>query len=163
MNKANKKKTDQLGMTLGRARNILLRELLFEFVCDNNQDICFRCGKHIETVDELSVDHKEPWLDSDNPIKKFFDTTNVAFSHNSCNSRAGKKVTIFLPGLKNPSSKLTPQAVIDIRNSSLSLAKLGRKYNVCSSTIHDANPFLTVHCTILRSVLHNLILHISPL
>ena len=40
-------------------------------------------------VDEFSVEHKIPWLDSDDPIGLFFSLDNIAFSHHSCNSGAG--------------------------------------------------------------------------
>ena len=37
------------------------------------------------------MEHVEPWLDSDNPIIKFYDLDNIKFSHLSCNSKAGRK------------------------------------------------------------------------
>lgn len=56
-------------------------------------DWCFQCGTQIETEAELSVEHAIPWQDSEDPIKLFYDTTNIAFSHRSCNCGAARKPT----------------------------------------------------------------------
>lgn len=42
-------------------------------------------SKKIETVKELSIEQKTPWLDSENPVSVFFDLNNIAFSHLKCN------------------------------------------------------------------------------
>ena len=42
--------------------------------------------KKILNVKDMSIDHKINWLDSEDPIKTFFDTENILFSHASCNS-----------------------------------------------------------------------------
>lgn len=54
-------------------------------------DNCFQCGEPIETVEDFSIEHKVPWLDSEDPVKMFFDLTNVAFSHISCNVKAARR------------------------------------------------------------------------
>lgn len=41
-------------------------------------------------MDELSIEHKTPWLDSEDPKALFFDLNNIAFSHLSCNVSAAK-------------------------------------------------------------------------
>ena len=137
------KKSKQLGMTYGKARGILSRQLLFEFVQLLKKDVCFQCGEIIKTVRELSIDHKTPWLDSDNPKDRFFDTDNIAFSHLSCNSRAGKKVNLLDECENNPNSKLNGDAVIDIRCSKLSVSELSRKYGVDRNTIRQARDGIT--------------------
>src|SRR4030042_1675120 len=95
MDKGNQKKTEQLGMPFGTASGRLKKMLLFEFAKRLGLDTCHRCSKKIETVDELSVEHKEPWLDSDDPVKKFFDLNNIAFSHLTCNSGDARKPTKY--------------------------------------------------------------------
>lgn len=50
-------------------------------------DICYRCKRKIETVDEFTIDHKTPWLHSENPHDLFFDLENIAFSHATCNGK----------------------------------------------------------------------------
>lgn len=78
-------KNEFLGMSGGKASNILKKQILFMFVQRCNEDICFKCGKKIETVDELSIEHKLPWLDRD--VNLFWDLNNIAFSHLKCNKQ----------------------------------------------------------------------------
>ena len=83
--KMSAKKADQLGMPFGTATNRLKKSLLFALVQELNWDNCYRCGDKILEVKDLSVEHKNPWLDSDDPIGLFFDLSNVTFSHLKCN------------------------------------------------------------------------------
>lgn len=39
----------------------------------------------------LSIEHKIPWLNSENPQGLFFDLQNIAFSHLSCNVGAARR------------------------------------------------------------------------
>lgn len=78
-----KKKHEQLGMNAGSAAHRLLRDILFKLVSEAGYK-CFRCGGEM-TRENYSIDHKEPWLDSEDPAKLFFDLDNVAFSHRRCN------------------------------------------------------------------------------
>lgn len=96
MNKNNEIKNKQLGMPYGTANNILRKSILFNLLSKLNENVCFQCGKEIESVDHLSVEHKVPWLHSENPTELFFSLDNIAFSHISCNiaaSRYGGKPT----------------------------------------------------------------------
>lgn len=38
--------------------------------------------------DNFSIEHKIPWLDSDDPVDLFFNLENIDFSHLLCNSAA---------------------------------------------------------------------------
>jgi len=75
------------------------------------EDVCYRCDKRIELVEDLSVEHKEPWQSSTNPVVSFFDLDNIAFSHLSCNSAAGSggrvraNVTRLSPELRKAKSR----------------------------------------------------------
>ena len=90
MSKAgNKKKSEQLGMPHGTANARLRKMILFSLIQEINKDICFQCGKKIENIDNLSIEHKIPWLDND--INLFWDLDNIAFSHLKCNSSAGRR------------------------------------------------------------------------
>lgn len=91
MNKYNKKKADQLGISYGAASNKLRKMVLFQLLTELNRLSCFQCSLIIQTIDELSIEHKRPWLDSEDPINAFFDLDNIAFSHMSCNSGAARK------------------------------------------------------------------------
>lgn len=53
-------------------------------------NFCHQCGSEIENEQNLSIEHKEPWLDSDDPVGKFFDLDNIAFSHLACNCGAAR-------------------------------------------------------------------------
>ena len=91
MNENNAKKAKQLGMPFGTATARLRKIVLFDLLKRYNENICFRCTKEIETVEELSLEHKKPWLDID--VELFWDTNNVTFSHLSCNSSDARRPT----------------------------------------------------------------------
>lgn len=84
----NKKKLDQLGMHHATASSILKKNIMFSLLKETKRNFCYQCSSEIETVDELSVEHKVPYLDSHNPRELFFDLSNIAFSHLKCNIKA---------------------------------------------------------------------------
>ena len=88
MDKYNKKKQDQLGMPVGTASARLKKNIMFNMAQKLELDKCFRCGKKIKTVDDLTIDHKKHWLDVD--TKLFWDLKNIAFSHAFCNMSASR-------------------------------------------------------------------------
>ena len=88
-------KNKALGMPYGTAASKLRKILLFELSKNQNLDKCFRCGRAIINLEDFSIDHKQSWLFSEDPVKYFFDPTNIAFSHLKCNvlaSSSGFKV-----------------------------------------------------------------------
>jgi hypothetical protein len=84
------KKKQQLGIPIGTATNRLVKMLLYDFAKKLDRVTCYRCSKHI-TLDDMSIDHKKPWLNSANPVALFFDLENIALSHKNCNSDAGRR------------------------------------------------------------------------
>lgn len=82
------KKKKQLGMDPGTAGHRLRIDLLFRFI-ECLAFKCFRCKGDLSRED-FSIDHKEPWIDSEDPVGLFFDLKNVAFSHKSCNYKAAR-------------------------------------------------------------------------
>lgn len=72
-----------LGMPHGTAANRLRKQLLFKYVQQAGDDVCFKCGQKIESVDDLSIEHKEPW--ENRSVEFFWDLDNIAFSHIRCN------------------------------------------------------------------------------
>jgi len=78
------KKRVQLGMNPSTASGRLIKDILFKFVIDAEYN-CYRCGEEL-TRETFSIEHKVPWLDSDNPVELFFDLDNISFSHHTCNS-----------------------------------------------------------------------------
>lgn len=81
----NAKKKAQLGMALGTASGRLKKSIMFSLIVKLGENVCFQCGTEIETEQELSIEHKVPWLDSYDPIGLFFDLENISFSHLTCN------------------------------------------------------------------------------
>ena len=91
MDANNKRKNELLGMSFGSAAHRLRKSIMFQMAQSLGRDNCFRCGDRIESVDDLSIEHKESWRLSTNPRESFFDLNNIAFSHLSCNSSAGDR------------------------------------------------------------------------
>tara|TARA_R100000008_G_C3564205_1_gene158129 strand:+ start:794 stop:1177 length:384 start_codon:yes stop_codon:yes gene_type:complete len=85
------KKTKQLRMNPSTASNRLKKELLFSLAKRLKINWCYQCGAEIETAKRMTIEHKTPWLDTFDPVGKFFDLENVAFSHASCNYAAARK------------------------------------------------------------------------
>lgn len=76
-------------MPYGTAVHRLKKSVMFAMSQKLGQDVCYRCGNKIETVEEFSVEHKEAWYNK-NP-KLFWDLDNIAFSHLVCNIKAAHK------------------------------------------------------------------------
>jgi hypothetical protein len=84
------KKKQQLGMHPGTAAHRLLRDILFRYI-EAAGEVCFHCKKPM-IRDNFSIEHKEPWLDSLDPVAMYFDPKNIAFSHMKCNYAAARTV-----------------------------------------------------------------------
>ena len=89
MDKHAAKNKAQLGMNPATAQHRLRYDLLFRFAVGDGHK-CFQCGNDL-VRDDFSIEHKIPWLDSEDPVGLFFDLENIAFSHKSCNFRAARK------------------------------------------------------------------------
>lgn len=87
----NEMKTAKLGMPIGTASNRLRKSILLHLLKRLNENVCFQCGERIHDADELSIEHKEPYLHSDDPVGLFFSLDNIAFSHLKCNISAANK------------------------------------------------------------------------
>lgn len=90
MRKSNEKKAKQLGMPQGTAANRLRKSIIFSLVKRLQENYCYQCGAEIETENELSIEHKVPYLDSTDPVELYFSLDNIAYSHLSCNSGAAR-------------------------------------------------------------------------
>lgn len=73
----------QLGMSLGTASGRLRKMLLLRQLKKYGDNICARCGKSIELIEDLSMEHIKPWEGRSTDL--FWDLDNVAFSHIGCN------------------------------------------------------------------------------
>ena len=145
MEKCNQRKNEQLGMNAATAANKLRKLIMFKLLKDSNKNVCYRCGKTIDSVEELSIEHKIPWLHSDNPKELFFDIDNIAFSHLKCNLAASRKdikhddtyaEKALYGGFSN--SSITSQDVLNIRELSKSMKgiDIAKLYNVNKHVIY---------------------------
>jgi len=73
------KKTKQLGMNPGTASNRLKKSILFNFAKMLGYAWCYQCATEIKDIDKFTIEHKTPWLDSEDPIDNFFNLDNIAF------------------------------------------------------------------------------------
>lgn len=80
----------QLGMNHSTASNRLVKDILYSLIVETGKDICYQCNEKIKR-ENLSIEHKVPWLDSENPPEMYFDLSNIAFSHLKCNVGAARK------------------------------------------------------------------------
>ena len=80
---SSKQKAETLGMPHGTATSKLRKNILFSLLQKYKEDDCYRCGAIIETVDDLSIEHKEPWEGVSADL--FWNLDNIAFSHVRCN------------------------------------------------------------------------------
>ena len=80
------KKAVQLGMNPSTASNRLVKDTLFRLAVQAGYKF-YRCKQEL-TRESFSIEHKEAWLDSDEPVNLYFDQNNIAFSHLSCNIKA---------------------------------------------------------------------------
>lgn len=128
----NQRKSEALGMPFGTANNRLRKAILFHLLKTYDLDVCFQCGKKIENIEELSIEHKIPWLNGDATL--FWDIENIAFSHLKCN------VPTVLSGEDNPNCKLSDNDVSTIRtklNDGAGINETAREYGICRKTVQQ--------------------------
>ena len=87
--KNKRKKQEQLGMNPSTAAHRLVKDILWRFV-EIGGYTCHQCGQPM-CRETFSIEHKTPWLDSEDPKGLYFDLENIAFSHLSCNTGAARK------------------------------------------------------------------------
>lgn len=83
------KKRNQLGMNPSTASSRLVKDILFNFI-DQQGINCYHCNSPM-TREDFSIEHKTPWLDSENPKELYFDLDNISFSHLLCNTGAARR------------------------------------------------------------------------
>jgi hypothetical protein len=79
----NERKNATLGMPFGTACGRLRKLILFHLICRLEENICFKCHKPIERVEDLSIEPNLPWEGILADL--FWDLNNIAFSHLRCN------------------------------------------------------------------------------
>jgi hypothetical protein len=83
ISKSGARKSAFLGMPHGTAGNRLRKLILFDLLQRHGENVCFKCSKKIETPDELSIEHKQPWEGVS--VELYWSLDNIAFSHLRCN------------------------------------------------------------------------------
>jgi hypothetical protein len=78
-------------MPIGTAQHRLRKAVMFDLVKRCGLAACYRCGKEIETEEELSIEHKNGWQLATDPVAAFFDLSDIGFSHLLCNIKAGAR------------------------------------------------------------------------
>jgi hypothetical protein len=74
-------------MPFGTACNKLRRMVMFHVLQRHKENVCFKCGKIILKLEDLTLEHKEAWQDVGPEL--FWDLNNIAFSHRQCNLPKG--------------------------------------------------------------------------
>ena len=77
-------------MNPSTASGRLVKDLLWDMIVQLDKDICFHCNKPMQR-DNFSIEHKKPWLDSEDPVGLYFDLDNISFSHLKCNFERARK------------------------------------------------------------------------
>jgi hypothetical protein len=129
-------------MPHGTANAKLKKIILFDLVKKCNLDVCYRCGEKIENIEDLSIEHKIAWQQSENPKEAFFDLDNISFSHLNCNSVARERRVPHLTqrGENNSQAKLTQGQVEEIRKElekGTPQVDIAKKYDITTPTIRD--------------------------
>jgi len=83
MNRSNQIKSKQLGIPYGTACNRLRKQIMFHLLVKLGDNTCFKCKQKINKAEDLSIEHKQPWLHINNEL--FWNMDNIAFSHLKCN------------------------------------------------------------------------------
>ena len=78
------KKKMQLGMNPSTASHRLVKDVLWSLIVKTEQHDCCKCGEPMSR-ETFSIEHLDPWLDSDDPVGLYFDLDNIGFSHLRCN------------------------------------------------------------------------------
>src|SRR5438874_2568287 len=71
-------------MPFGTASARLRKAIMFHLLQRLGENVCIQCAKLIDKSAELSIEHKQPWLDVDADL--FWDMENISFSHLRCNT-----------------------------------------------------------------------------
>lgn len=79
----NERRAQQLGMPYGTACARLRKALLFQMAQQLDKDVCVRCQESIDSIDDFTIEHIEPWYERDEAL--FWDLENIGFSHAKCN------------------------------------------------------------------------------
>ncbi len=84
-------------MNVGTASNRLVKDILWSLIVETKKDNCCKCGDPMDRSN-FSIEHVIPWLHSEDPVKLFFDLSNISFSHLKCNVADARRVKTAVCG-----------------------------------------------------------------
>ena len=76
-------------MSVSKASSRLRKQYTFSLLCRLGENFCCRCGGEIETAEDLSLDHVEPWRGVSASL--FWNLDNIKPAHWKCNTLAVRK------------------------------------------------------------------------
>ena len=88
---SNAVKAEVLGEPFGTASHKLRKSLLFDAIGRLGERNCYQCGNLIEKIEEFSIEHKQSWMRSGDPIGSFYSLENISYSHVRCNVAAAHR------------------------------------------------------------------------
>ncbi len=95
---SNAEKAKLLRMPYGTANGRLRKMLLFKLAGELGRLDCYRCdAEMIDSIEDFSIEHIEPWMSAEDPVEAFFDLDNIAFSHITCNVGAANREKTHCP------------------------------------------------------------------
>lgn len=133
----NERKAATLGMPWGTANGRLRKSILFHLLKKHNENVCVRCQKEIEKVEDLSIEHIVPW--EGKSAELFWDLDNIAFSHLACNvphqrTSAGPKLRKIGPDGTNWCSR--HQRFISDKEFSSNKSRWNGLHDLCKECQH---------------------------
>jgi hypothetical protein len=126
---ANDKKSELLGLNYSTAASALRKQIIFHLAGVLDLRECYRCGTMITIVEQFSIEHKDPWMGAEDPKAAFFDVSNIAFSHLSCNRPERERAETCKRGHPVPSTRGTCLPCKKISDSSRKRSSNYREYN----------------------------------
>jgi hypothetical protein len=134
----NERKHQTLGMPHGTASNRLRKNVLFHLLQKHRENVCFVCSEIIVRVEDLSIEHKQPWEGISADL--FWDLGNIAFSHSHCNRphRSGG-IALRKVGPEGTSWCVAHQSFEPIRNFWKDSAQWTGLQQYCKETKHLSN------------------------
>lgn len=127
----------QLGMSHGAASGQLKKRILFSLLIRLKENTCFRCKAEITSVDELSIEHKQPWEGISADL--FWDLENIAFSHLKCNvvcKRPGTGISFRKEGPEGTSWCYKCEKFLPAENFSANKFRWNGLNNLCKQHQH---------------------------
>lgn len=84
-------KTKLLGHEPSKLRITIRNHLVYHLWLKLHPNECHQCSEPMDTIHNMSIEHKVPWLYSEDPVRLHFCQNNISMSHRKCNYGAARK------------------------------------------------------------------------